>query len=216
MKLISILAATALPLFVAADSSRDAPETMFGDDEGILIAANSKPGSNVCTYSPDKKCYLSGWPSCCKTSSGCNKNSDLSCDNYGSDVCTYSPDETCYQSGWPSCCDTSSGCNENSDTSCDVWKGTDVCTYAPNKKCYKTGWPRCCRTSSGCRKRSDLSCDKSTGFAGSLEDALDEQLVEFQANMNPDDAHNLDDNAFPPDAEDDVPRANFDRKHLRG
>ncbi|KAL3804942.1 hypothetical protein ACHAW5_006799 [Stephanodiscus triporus] len=219
MKSFSILAASiALPLFVAADSSsRDAAEIMLGNDEGVLFAATSNPpGSDVCTYSPDRTCYRTGWPSCCGTSGGCDTNSDLSCDLDGSDVCTYSPDKTCYESGWPSCCGTSGGCNTNSDLSCDKSTGTSVCTYAPDRTCYKTGWPRCCRTSTGCHKNSNLSCDISTGFAGSLEGALDEQLGEFEANMYPGDTHYHDDDAFPPHVDGDDLRANFDRKHLRG
>ncbi|KAL3804941.1 hypothetical protein ACHAW5_006798 [Stephanodiscus triporus] len=210
MKLFCFLAAIALPLFVAADSP-----------EGVLVTTNAKPRSDVCTYSPDTRCYNTGWPRCCDRRSGCSKRSDLSCDKYtGASIChTIARDSRCWKTGWPRCCRRSSGCNRFSDVSCDNYDDkprSDVCSWGPDYSCYKTGWPRCCDRRSGCNKISNISCDKSTGFAGSLEDALDEQLSEFEANMNPDGAHNHDDDASPPHADCDDLRADFDRKHLRG
>ena len=29
------------------------------------------PGSSYCTYSPDKTCYVTGWPACCEDKETC-------------------------------------------------------------------------------------------------------------------------------------------------
>lgn len=66
------------------------------------------PGSNYCTYAPDKTCFATGWPPCCSQDGGvnCPKNRPP-CRPLPlrPAYCTSFPDTKCYKSGHPLCCD---------------------------------------------------------------------------------------------------------------
>lgn len=93
-----------------SEDSSDAPSSEFssGDDADLEKRRNRKPrGQSYCTWSPDYKCYKSGWPQCCADDPNrCPKKQPL-CDRNrrpGSSYCTYAPDYECYKNGWPRCC----------------------------------------------------------------------------------------------------------------
>ncbi len=90
---------------------------------------NTRPGSSICTRSPDYGCYKSGWPACCDSDYTCPSFMTM-CDNVASGVggnnfCgSWAPDYGCWPSthGRPPCCSKSGGAYVNCPPSDSVEK----------------------------------------------------------------------------------------------
>ena len=90
-----------------------------------------RPGSSICTRSPDNGCYKSGRPACCNSYYTCPSFMTM-CDNVasgvaGNDICSWGPDYGCWPStnGRPPCCNKPGG----SEVNCP--KSEDVKEYQP-------------------------------------------------------------------------------------
>ena len=87
-----------------------------------------RPGSNICTRSPDYECYKTGRPACCDSGFSCPSFMTM-CDNTGAGMtggnyCTNAPDFGCWPSsnGHPPCCSERGGATINCPTADELNK----------------------------------------------------------------------------------------------
>ena len=99
-----------------------------------------RPGSSICTRSPDYDCYKSGRPACCDSDYNCPSFMTM-CDNVssgvgGHSVCTWSPDYGCWPDthGRPPCCSEDGGDFINCPPSEDVKKYQPCAQAKPTRR----------------------------------------------------------------------------------